>query len=102
MLQALAEVATMVARALYLQADGDAAQLNNIVADPKMVSSSSVLVAQCAQCVACSSDCLSSREVARSYQWLCTGLGVMIHSWRMWSGCCLPVEEVGPVSLSIF
>ncbi|XP_062337530.1 nicastrin [Osmerus eperlanus] len=35
--KALAEVATMVARALYKQADGDEAQFDNIVADPKIV-----------------------------------------------------------------
>ncbi|KAJ8409795.1 hypothetical protein AAFF_G00218540 [Aldrovandia affinis] len=34
---ALAEVATVVARALYRQADGDVAQLSNISADPKIV-----------------------------------------------------------------
>lgn len=36
--QSLAEVATLVARSLYKQAGGDDSNLNNITADPKIVS----------------------------------------------------------------
>lgn len=36
--QSLAEVATLVARSLYLQAGGQESELQNITADPKTVS----------------------------------------------------------------